>query len=117
MLKKFVSLLLVGLLIHIASPAPAFAKSKAEKELQKVEKVRAAILSLGVGTDARIKVKLKDKTKLEGYIKEAGEDHFVIADARTARTLRLPILRSQLLRARISARAQRSPLVWALLRQ
>ena len=83
MLKKLVSLLLVGLLIHIASPAPALAKSKAEKEVQKVEKVRAAILSLGVGTDACIKVKLKDKTKLEGYIKEAGNEHFVITDART----------------------------------
>ena len=39
--------------------------------------------SLGVGIDARIKVKLKDKTKLEGYIKEAGNEHFVITDART----------------------------------
>ena len=83
MLKNFLSLLLVGLLIHIANPTPVLAKSRTEKETQKVEKVRAAILSLGVGPAARIKVKLKDKTKLEGYIKEAGDDHFVIADART----------------------------------
>ena len=82
MLKKSLSLLLVGLLILIASPI-ASAGTRAEKQAQKIEKVRAAILSLGVGPEARIKVKLRDKTKLEGYIKEAGDDHFVITDART----------------------------------
>lgn len=82
MLKKCLTLLLVGLLIQLTTPA-AFAKSDPGKEEQRIEKVRAAILSLGVGPDARLKVKLKDKTKLEGFIKEAVDDHFVIADART----------------------------------
>lgn len=82
MLKKCLSLLLAGLLIQFASPA-VFAKSNPEKEAQKTEQVRAAILSLGVGPEARIKVKLKDKTKLEGFIKEAGNDHFVISDSKT----------------------------------
>jgi hypothetical protein len=83
MLKNCLSLLLVGLLILIASPAPASARTGAEKEAQRIEKVRAAILSLGVGPDALIKVQLRDKTKLEGYIKEAGDDQFVITDAKT----------------------------------
>lgn len=83
MFKKFGSLLLVGLLIQIASPAPVLAKSDPEKETPKVQKVRAGIFSLGTGPDARIKVKLKDKTKLEGYIKEAGNENFVITDAKT----------------------------------
>ncbi len=82
MLKKCLSLLLVGLLMEIASPT-LFAKSTVEKDAQKAEKVRAGILSLGVGPDARIKVKLKDQTKLEGYIKEAGDDQFVITNSQT----------------------------------
>jgi hypothetical protein len=82
MLKKCLSFLLIGLLIQMASPA-AFAKSGAQKETQRIERVRTAILSLAVGPKARIKVKLKDKTKLEGFIKEAGDDHFVITDAKS----------------------------------
>jgi hypothetical protein len=82
MLKKCLSLLLTGLLIQIAGPA-LFAKSSQEKEAQRIEKVRAAILSLGIGPNARIKLKLKDKTKLEGSVKEAGDDHFVVTEART----------------------------------
>jgi hypothetical protein len=82
MLKKCLSLLLVGLLIQITGLA-ALAKSGPEKEAQRIEKIRAAILSLGVGPDARIRVKLKDDSKLEGSIKEVADDHFVITDART----------------------------------
>jgi hypothetical protein len=36
--------------------------------------VKEGIHKLGTGLDARIEVKLRDKTKLKGYVSEAGED-------------------------------------------
>ena len=89
MLKKCLTLFLVSLLMQIASLA-AFAKSTPEKEAQRIEKVRAAIFSLGVGPEARIRVKLKDKAKLEGFIKEAGDNQFVITDAKTGTDTTVP---------------------------
>ncbi len=83
MLKKYLSLVLVALLVHVVSAAPAFAKSRTEKEARFAEKVRANILKLGVGPEALVRVKLRDKTKLEGYISEAGTDSFVVVSART----------------------------------
>jgi len=83
MLKKCLSLALVALLVNLASPAPAFAKSKAEKEAQFSEKVKAAVLKLGVGPEAHVKVKLRDKTKLEGFISQSGEDSFTVTNVNT----------------------------------
>jgi len=81
--KKYLSLALVVLLLHAVSAAPAFAKSKAEKETRFAEKVKVNILKLGVGPEALVRVKLRDKTKLEGYISEAGADSFVVVDAKS----------------------------------
>lgn len=91
MIKKCLAMVLACSLLQIASIA-AFAKSNPENEAQRIEKLRAAISSLGIGPSARIKVKLRDKTKVEGYLKEATNDHFVIADSRTGteRTLSYP---------------------------
>jgi hypothetical protein len=83
MLRKCLSLGLIVALIHVASAAPVVAKSKAEKEAQFAEKVKAGILKLGTGKAARVKVKLRDKTKLEGFVGEAGADSFTVVDAKT----------------------------------
>ena len=85
MLKKILSLALAGSLMAAASarPVSAVALSKAEKEAQFAEKVKAGIAQLGTGTEARVEVKLRDKTKLKGYISEAGADQFTVVDAKT----------------------------------
>jgi len=83
MLKKCLSLGLIVALIHVASATTVFAKSKAEKEAQFAEKVKAGILKLGTGEMARVKVKLRDKTKLEGFISEVGADSFTVVDTKT----------------------------------
>ena len=82
MYKKVLSALLALLLIYLA-PLHVSAKSKAEQEAQRAEKVKQSIAKLGVGRDARIVVKLKDKRKLAGFISEAGEDSFVLSDLKT----------------------------------
>jgi len=45
-----------------------------------------SLSKLGTGAEACIEVKLRDKTKLTGYVSEAGEDSFVIVDEKTGAT-------------------------------
>lgn len=83
MFKKILSLALVGLLLNVAGVSVAYARSKEEKEARFAEKVKAGIGKLGTGAEARIEVKLRDKTKLKGYVSEAGQDSFVVVDGKT----------------------------------
>lgn len=86
MLKKVLCLVLVGFLLNVIGVSSAYAGSKEEKEARFAEKVKEGIRKLGTGAEARIEVKLRDKTKLKGYVSEAGEDSFVIVDERTGAT-------------------------------
>ena len=80
MLKQYLAFVLIGLL---AAAPSVWAKSKAEKEAQQIEKIKTAILQLGTGPDARVSLKLRDKTKVTGYIQAAGAESFVVVDATT----------------------------------
>ena len=80
MLKKICSVVLAALLLQWAA-VPAFAESGADKEGKRAEKVRAQLAKLGTGKDARVRLQLRDKTKLEGYISEAGAESFVVTDS------------------------------------
>lgn len=79
MLKKICSAILAALLLQAAA-LPAFASTSAEKDARRAEKVRTQLAKLGTGKDARVKVELRDKTKLEGYLSEAGADSFTVMD-------------------------------------
>ena len=80
MLKKICSVVLAALLIQSVA-VPAFAKSDAEKAARRAEKVRTQLAKLGTGKDARVRLELRDRTKLEGYISEAGAESFVVTDS------------------------------------
>jgi hypothetical protein len=80
MFKKLCSVVISALLLQAAA-VPALAGTKAEKEAKRAEKVRTQLAKLGTGTDARVKLELRDKTKLEGYVSEAGADSFAVTDA------------------------------------
>jgi hypothetical protein len=79
MFKKICSVILTALLMQ-AAIVPAFAATKAEKEAKRVAKVRAELSKLGTGKDARVKLELRDKTKVEGYLSAATEDHVAVTD-------------------------------------
>lgn len=79
MFKKVCSAILSALLLQAAA-VPALAATGAEKEAKRAEKVRTQLARLGTGADARIKLVLRDKTKLEGYVSEAGADTFAVTD-------------------------------------
>ena len=90
MLKRICSVALVALLLQAAA-APALAKTAAEKEAKRIEKVRTQLVKLGTGADARVKLELRDKTRLEGYIGEAGSESFVVVSkAGVATTVAYP---------------------------
>ena len=85
MLNKSVSIALVFALLHVRS-GPVLAESRGEVDARFVESVKQAVLILGVGPKALVKVELRNKTKLTGYVGEAGEDTFTIVDPRTGGT-------------------------------
>ncbi len=90
MFNKVLCLVFVGFLLGVAGVRPAYAESKEEKETRRAEQVKQGIRKLGTGADARVEVKLRDKTKLKGYVSEAGEDSFVIVDEKTNTTSTVP---------------------------
>ncbi|HVF66807.1 MAG TPA: hypothetical protein VM914_04040 [Pyrinomonadaceae bacterium] len=79
MLKKICSAVLAALLLQAAA-VPAFAKTSAERDAQRAEKVRTQLSKLGTGADARVRLELRDKTRLEGYLSDAGSDTFTVTD-------------------------------------
>lgn len=50
---------------------------------RRAEKVKAGVRKLGAGESARVNLKLRDGARLKGYVREAGEDSFVVVDRKT----------------------------------
>lgn len=90
MLKRFLTLALIGLVINLACATSVPATTAAEKETRFAEKVKAHISQLGIGPQARIEVKLRDNTKLKGYVSEIGEQYFVITNPATGAATPVP---------------------------
>ena len=96
MFRKLVTLLLVALVINLGGVRLAYANSKGERHAVFAEKIKANVLKLGIGESARVKVKLRDKTKLEGYISDAGAETFTVTnrETRVATTVAYPDVNS-----------------------
>lgn len=86
MLKKVLYVVLVGFLFSAAGVRLAYAGTKEEKETRFASKVKEGISKLGTGEQARLEVKLRDKTKLKGYVSEAGQDSFVVVNEKSNAT-------------------------------
>lgn len=82
MLKKCVSLALAIVLFNCCA-VHVFAVRQGEQEARQAAKVKASVAKRGVGEKARIKVKLRDRTEVKGYVSQAGDDSFIIKDAKT----------------------------------
>jgi hypothetical protein len=88
MLKKVLVMITLSLLLHaVTSVRPAPATTKSDKQSRFTEKVRQAVARLGVGKDATVKVKLQNNSKLEGYVSQASDTHFVVTDRETLRSV------------------------------
>ena len=83
MFKKFLTLILVGLLINTTAVSFVYADTKSDKEVRFAEKVKKGIAKLGTGASALVEVKLRDNTKVRGYIKEANDISFTVVNPAT----------------------------------
>ncbi len=83
MLKKFLSLTLIGLMLYAANLQIISAQTNSDNS---VEKIKADVFRRGTGEKSKVVVKLKDGTKLKGYISQAGEDSFDLTDFKTKQT-------------------------------
>jgi hypothetical protein len=88
--KSIVPILVSALLLSFIGVPSVAAKSKAEKEAQRIQKVKANILRLGVGPEARVVLVLQDKTKLVGYVRLTGDESFTITEAKTGTETIIP---------------------------
>ena len=90
------TLVLVVTVMNLAGVRLANAESKEQKQVRFAEKIKANVLKLGIGESTRVKVKLRDKSKLEGYISDAGADTFTVTNRATgtATTIAYPDVKS-----------------------
>ncbi|HKY30569.1 MAG TPA: hypothetical protein VJM12_21740 [Pyrinomonadaceae bacterium] len=86
MLKRFLAIVLSGLIFQLVIAAPAvYAQSGNGDQL--AAKARAEVSKLGTGK--QVEVNLRDNSKFKGHIIETAEDSFTVADSKsaTARTV------------------------------
>ena len=82
MLKRLFSIGLVLLLFHAGNSLLIHDVARAQSDVA-ADKVKAEVAKRGTGPKAKVTVKLKDDTKLKGYISEASNDSFTLADSKT----------------------------------
>lgn len=84
--QQFIAYLLTVALTCTVLALPANAKTKAEKEAQRLEKIKTELGKLGTGPEARIAVKLRNKTRLTGYVSQFSDESVSITDLNTKAT-------------------------------
>jgi hypothetical protein len=88
MIKKFTSLMLIGLVLNLAFYSTAKA-GNAEREAKSALKVKNEISKLGTGKETSVKVKLRDGRKVAGYISELGAENFTVIDTQTGSSVEI----------------------------
>ena len=80
MLKKYLSIGLVGLLIFGANASFIFAQTSSNSN---AEKVKAEVAKRGTSEKKTVRVKMLNGSKLKGYISQIGEDSFTLTFSKT----------------------------------
>ena len=80
--KMSVLLLIVTLLLLVVAPEPA-AAFQSGSQVPTVEGVKGKVARLGTGAKAKATIRLKNGTKVKGYVAQAGDEEFVMADRKT----------------------------------
>lgn len=89
MLKKVVSVALIGLLISVTASA-VYARSQDDQRTRQIEKIKESVRKLGVGSEARVEVSLQDGRKFKGTIREATDDNFLLLEETTKTVITVP---------------------------
>ena len=84
MFKRYVSIVLAGMLVLGANTSFIFAQAKTDnKAASDVEKVKAGVVKRGTSEKKLVRVKMANGTKLKGNISQIGEDSFTLTDSKT----------------------------------
>ena len=81
-MRTYLSCLLASVLFVASISVPVVAQ-QSNSEGTTLDKVKAKVAKLGTGEKAKATVILKDRTKIKGYIGQAGNDDFVLRDRKT----------------------------------
>ena len=85
MLKKCLTLTLILLVCHF-SVSLVVADTQAEKDAQRIAKVKSDIARRSVGERERVTIKLRNGSKLKGHIYQVGENDFTIRESESGTT-------------------------------
>jgi len=83
MVKRSLSMMVIGMLLHGFGQQNAQAQTVA---LSDVDMVRRQVKTFGTGERSKVVVKIKDGRKLRGYISQTGEESFTVANSKTRQT-------------------------------
>lgn len=84
MLKQFVSVGLITLMVCISGTTSASAQAASQNP--RIEELKQKVQKLGTGINARVNLETKDGRKLEGYVSEITDDHFVVTNGKNGAT-------------------------------
>ena len=82
MLKKYLTWLLVALLLTPAVQAMGATPQKQEETFS-IDQIKVQVAKLGTGEKERATITMKDGTKTKGYVSRADDEDFVIRDRKT----------------------------------
>ncbi|HEX4946819.1 MAG TPA: hypothetical protein VFZ34_09155 [Blastocatellia bacterium] len=82
--KKPLTWILILSLLHFPLFAQTKVDKKAAQEAARIANIKTLIQGFGTGENALIEVKRKGSKKVKGYISEAKDDSFVVADTAAA---------------------------------
>ena len=85
MFKRYLSIVLVGLLVFGANTSYIFAQTN-----NNVEKIKAAVLKRGTSEKKTVRVKMLNGSKLKGYISQIGDDSFTLTYSKTRQQTVIP---------------------------
>jgi len=86
MIKKCLSVALLGLMLLFINLQLINAQTNAGNNAAAVEKIKANVTRRGTGEKARVNVKMLNGTKMKGFISQADEDSFTLTDSKTKQT-------------------------------
>ncbi len=86
MIKKCLSMALLGLTLLFTNLQLINAQTNTGNNAATVEKIKANVTKRGTGEKARVNVKMLNGTKMKGFISQAGDDSFTLTDSKTKQT-------------------------------
>ena len=89
MIKKYISFVLIWLLLVTSNSAVILAQTSSEKDGSSAAKIKEAIRNISTGKNKRVSVKKKDGTKLKGTVGQTDNDSFTMTDSNTNQSVEI----------------------------